>query len=454
MMNLAMKWMTKETTGAGLLVGGLVGLIVLVTMERTALQAVIDITDARKATRQQVVVVRQLDEHLQALDRARSSLLMGAGDAADQAFAGARAGLHTEQERLIQGGRQTPDLQPEVAAVVAAVASAEALLTADRQRLEDLSAVAARVRASAARIATTQAQLERLAQALYRRIDLLDGMVQARQRHANTLRGAMIALVLGLLSGAYSLLWSEHFRRQRAEQRLRASHEQLEATVKARTAELEESRLRLRDLAIRLDESIEAERRRLAREVHDQLGQTLTVLKLQARRLPSRDSASGEFDRLLDEAIATSRRIAAELRPPLLDDLGLAAALNQLAQQHGTGASVNVEDDHVLTPRQAEQLYRIAQEAVTNVLRHADAEQLRIRGGATDALYLLSIEDDGVGMAAAPARSGALGILGMRERAQLAGGECRWLNSPSGGTQVEIRLPLAQERGELPCASC
>lgn len=454
MMNLAMKWMTKEAAGAGLLVGGLVGLIVLVAMERTALQAVIDITDARKATRQQVVVVRQLDEHLQALDRAHSSLLMGAGDPADQAFAAARAGLHTEQERLIQGGHQTPDIQSEAAAVVAAVTSAEALLTADRQRLEDLSAVAARVRASAASIATIQAQLERLAQALYWRIDALDGVVQARQRHANTLRGAMIALVLGLLGGAYTLLWSEHVRRQRAEQRLRASHEQLEATVKARTAELEESRLRLRDLAIRLDESIEAERRRLAREVHDQLGQTLTVLKLQTRRLLPLDNASAEFDELLDEAITTSRRIAAELRPPLLDDLGLAAALSQLAKQHGAGASVNVEDDHVLSLRQAEQLYRIAQEAVTNVLRHADAEHLRIRGGATDALYLLSIEDDGVGMAAAPARSGALGILGMRERAQLAGGECRWLNSPSGGTQVEIRLPLAREKGELPCASC
>lgn len=453
MTSMDMMRITRQGAGAGLLAGGLLGLMVLTALERSALQAVIDITDVRKATRQQVVVVRQLDGYLQALDRANSRLLMDTDDAAEQAFTAARSGLSTERERLLQGARLAPEIEQEVAVAVAAVAAAEALLTADRQGVKELSAVAARLQASAASIATAQEKLEQLARGLYSHIDRLDGVVQARQHDASILRVAMLLLVLALLGGAYLLLWRESARRQQAEQRLLASNEQLESTVKARTAELEESRQRLRDFIDHLDESIEAERRRLAREVHDQLGQTLTVLKLHTRRLPSRDGEVHEFDRLLDEAVVTSRRIAAELRPPLLDDLGLAAALDQLARQHGAGASVNVDDDHVLTPRQAEQLYRIAQEAVTNVLRHAHAEHLHIQGDATDTRYLLSIEDDGIGMAATRTRAGALGMLGMRERAHLAGGECRWLQPPGGGTRVEIRLPLAAT-GELPCASC
>lgn len=458
MTSMDMMRITRQGAGAGLLAGGLLaggllGLMVLTALERSALQAVIDITDVRKATRQQVVVVRQLDGYLQALDRANSRLLMDTDDAAEQAFTAARSGLSTERERLLQGARLVPEIEQEVVVAVAAVAAAEALLTADRQGVKELSAIAARVRASAASIATAQEKLEQLARSLYLQIDRLDGLVQARQYDASILRVAMLLLVLALLGGAYLLLWRESVRRQQAEQRLLASNEQLEVAVRARTAELEESRQRLRDLIEHLDESIEAERRRLARDVHDRLGQTLTLLKLHTRRLPHRADAVREFDRLLDEAVTTSRRIAAELRPPLLDDLGLAAALDQLARQHGAGASVSVEDDHVLTPRQAEQLYRIAQEAVTNVLRHAQAEHLHIQGHATDSGYLLSIEDDGVGMAATSARAGALGMLGMRERAHLAGGECRWLQSPSGGTQVEIRVPLAAT-GELPCASC
>jgi signal transduction histidine kinase len=154
------------------------------------------------------------------------------------------------------------------------------------------------------------------------------------------------------------------------------------------------------------------------------------------------------YDQLLDEAIATARRIAADLRPPLLDDLGLAAALGQLAQHDGLTATVRVEDDHVLTPRLAEQLFRITQEAVTNVLRHAKAAHIHIEGGATDQAYLLAVEDDGVGFDPQAVRRGALGLVGMRERARLAGGECRWVTPRFGGTRVEIRLPLTEARAE------
>lgn len=109
--------------------------------------------------------------------------------------------------------------------------------------------------------------------------------------------------------------------------------------------------------------------------------------------------------------------MAADLRPPLLDDLGPAAALGQLAQHDGLAATVRVEDDHVRTPRLAEQLLRITQEAVTNVLRHAHAAHIHIEGGATDRHYLLAVEDDGVGFDPRAVSRGALGLVGMRERA-------------------------------------
>jgi signal transduction histidine kinase len=104
---------------------------------------------------------------------------------------------------------------------------------------------------------------------------------------------------------------------------------------------------------------------------------------------------------------------------------------------------VRVENDDALTPRQAEQLFRIAQEAVTNVLRHANAAHLWIEGGAAGEHYLLAIEDDGAGFDPSAVRPGALGLVGMRERAHLAGGDCRWAAPRRGGTRVEIRLPLA-----------
>lgn len=428
-----------------LLMGGMLGLIALAVRERTVLLTVIELTNARKATRDTVVLAGRLDGHLQALDRAHTALLLDANVAAEQAFATADAQLLADLDQLALRTAPLPELAPVAAGAAEALTDARTLLGADRRppALHAAPAVAARVQASAAQVTSARVQIDRLTGALYRRIDALDQRVRDWQRRASITRWSMVALVLGLLGSAYGLLWAESRRRRHAELALRDSHGQLEAQVRERTAELEHSREDLRALAVSLDESIEAERRRLAREVHDQLGQTLTALKLHLRRRLADNAELRPYDQLLDDAIATTRRIAADLRPPLLDDLGLAAALGQLAQQDGLTPNVRVENDDALTPRQAEQLFRIAQEAVTNVLRHANAAHLWIEGGAAGEHYLLAIEDDGAGFDPSAVRPGALGLVGMRERAHLAGGDCRWAAPRRGGTRVEIRLPLA-----------
>ncbi|MFZ5492687.1 MAG: sensor histidine kinase [Pseudomonadota bacterium] len=426
-----------------LMVGGMLGLIALAAWERAVLNTVIELTNARKTTRDTVILAVQLDSHLRALDRAHMTLLLDAGPPARQAFATAEAQLLADVERLTERTASIAQIAPLTASVVGAVAGARTVLDADRLR-EAQPTASHSAQASGALVTAASVQIDRLTEALYRRIDHFDQGVSQWQRRASITRGSMLALVLALLGGAYGLLWTESRRRQRAERALRNSHEQLETLVSERTAELEHSRQDLRALAVSLDESIEAERRRLAREVHDQLGQTLTALKLYLHRRVAENPDLRPYDQLLDEAIATARRIAADLRPPLLDDLGLAAALGQLAQHDGLTATVRVEDDHVLTPRLAEQLFRIAQEAVTNVLRHAKAAHIHIEGGATDQAYLLAVEDDGVGFDPQAVRRGALGLVGMRERAHLAGGECRWVTPRFGGTRVEIRLPLAE----------
>lgn len=437
-----MTW-RSDRTALLLLIAGLLGLIVLAGTERHALQTVIDITNLRKATRDTVILAREIDTAVQALDRAHTEVLLGSSP--QQAFDTADDRLASARDQLIASGNRLAEFERPIASVIGALTNLRALVAADVQSRvgTEPNAVSARVLASASQVRAAQVTIERLVQALYDRIADHDAAVVAWQRQAALTRWAMVALLPVLLGGGYLLLWRESRRRLRAEVALRDSYGQLEAQIRARTVELQDSREDLRALAASLDESIEAERRRLAREVHDQLGQTLTALKLHLHRQSAANPELRQHDALLDEAIATARRIAADLRPPLLDDLGLAAALGQLARHSGLAVIVRVEDDGMLTPRQAEQLFRIAQEAVTNVQRHAQATHLWIEGGGAGGHYLLAVEDDGVGFDPGAARRGAFGLVGMRERAHLAGGDCRWVAPRRCGTRVEVRLPLA-----------
>lgn len=276
-----------------------------------------------------------------------------------------------------------------------------------------------------------------------------DRSLEALRRRAQILNVLLPASGVGLILAAWMLLQRERRRRLDAEAALLAANARLEDTVAQRTAELQRALGEIEAFAHGLDRGIEDERRRLAREVHDQLGQLLTALKMMVHRAlqgaPGREQDWPQIEAVLGEGIATVRRISAALRPPLLDDLGLEAALGlagrQFAERTGLACEVALVDAGRLSADQSNQLYRIAQEALTNVARHAQAARVRIEGAAVDGRYRLVVEDDGVGMA--PQARSSLGLLSMRERAALAGGELRIGSGAAGGVRIEAMVPFA-----------
>jgi len=218
--------------------------------------------------------------------------------------------------------------------------------------------------------------------------------------------------------------------------------------------ELQRSFQELHALNARLESIREEERTRLARELHDRLGQTLTAIRIdlaslratpgREQQLPRIDAISG----LVEDTIHAVRRISTELRPGILDDLGLAATVEWAAEefQARTGIVCEVgaaEPDPALDPERATALYRIFQEALTNIARHARATQVAI-GLVQDGSHLsLEVRDNGIGIAAEQlSASGSLGILGMRERAMLLGGEFTIAGEPGSGTTVRVRIPI------------
>jgi signal transduction histidine kinase len=212
----------------------------------------------------------------------------------------------------------------------------------------------------------------------------------------------------------------------------------------------------------RLVTTREEERRRLRRDLHDGLGATLAALHLQAgaiRTLMRHDLAEADAEMLelqteIRSAIADIRRLVYALRPPTLDELGLVGAIRQYAAQYDLPGSLSESDGClrviVEAPEQLPTLpaavevaaYRIMQEALTNVARHAHAHACKVRLAITDAFHL-EISDDGVGF---PAESCAgVGLLSMRERAAESGGSCRVESAPGRGTSILVHLPLAKE---------
>ena len=197
----------------------------------------------------------------------------------------------------------------------------------------------------------------------------------------------------------------------------------------------------------------EGERRRIARELHDDVGQTLTAVMLQveslARAIP--EGLRDQLDELRETARSGTeevRRIANRLLPEALEDLGLQSALAALATAVGEQARIRVErrlePDLPISREQELAIYRIAQEALTNVVRHADATVVRLTLERSGRDVALTIRDDGRGLP--PGGSGAShGIRGMRERAVLIGGRLRLTQPPGGGTEVQLLVPLTHE---------
>jgi len=219
--------------------------------------------------------------------------------------------------------------------------------------------------------------------------------------------------------------------------------------------ELERSLEQLRALAARLQNVREEERKLLAREIHDQLGQALTAIKIDLFALVCKIGGDPQHPpqgvstllRLVDETIKRVRQIATELRPGILDDLGLVAAIEWAGEdfEARTGIKCRLDlpqENIAVNPERATAIFRILQESLTNVVRHAAASEVKIRLGEKDKELILLVQDNGKGMRMDElSRSKSLGILGMHERALVFGGEVIIRATPGKGTTVRVRIP-------------
>jgi two-component system, NarL family, sensor histidine kinase UhpB len=206
-----------------------------------------------------------------------------------------------------------------------------------------------------------------------------------------------------------------------------------------------------RDSALRALVAEAAERRRIAADLHDEVGQRLTALLLRLdrlRRLPPAEAAA-EFDATAEAMKATLevvRGLARRLRPEVLDELGLVPALRSLCDriEKSTGLTVRRSLDPDLPPLSPDAelvAYRVAQEALTNAVRHAGAGAAHVRLAAEGDGVELVVSDDGVGVSRGAAEDSAGGIRGMRERALLIGGRLEVAPAPGGGTAVRLHVP-------------
>jgi PAS domain S-box-containing protein len=231
---------------------------------------------------------------------------------------------------------------------------------------------------------------------------------------------------------------------------------------KAAEEELKATSEQLRALSARLQSAREEEGTRIAREIHDELGSALTSLKWDLEEIDKQLSTPLEplalvalrekFQtsmKLADLAITAIRRIASELRPSVLDDLGLVAAIEWQAQQFQSRTGIVCQCDCSLekvelTEEQSTAVFRILQEALTNVLRHALATRVDIKLNKEKAYLVLSISDNGKGITEREkSEQQSLGILGMRERAHLIGGELSITSAEGPGTVITVRVPIA-----------
>ncbi len=217
---------------------------------------------------------------------------------------------------------------------------------------------------------------------------------------------------------------------------------------------LQTHRTFLRRFSRQLVEVQETERRHLARELHDEIGQALTAgkINLQAAISSTGAAASGKLEdtiAILDRLLGQVRQISLDLRPSMLDDLGLVSALRSLLNEQGRRASIAVRFSAGNLPANIEPeiqttCFRIAQEVITNALRHAQATQIDVELECKKGKLRLLVRDNGAGFAVESVRAQTLGLglVGVTERAALVGGRARIISSPGTGTTIEVVLPL------------
>lgn len=223
--------------------------------------------------------------------------------------------------------------------------------------------------------------------------------------------------------------------------------------------ELLKSNRQLQELTASLESVREQERLRISRELHDELGQSLTGLRMELSWLggrllvtqPELEQKVVSIKKLIDGTIKSVRRISSELRPLVLDDLGFAAAANWYVDQFAVRTNLKVtlelpNDDPENGGTVATTLFRVLQESLTNVARHAGAQSVDIRLLRANDQWRLEIRDDGQGFELSSAKMGGIGLIGMRERVQALGGSFELTAAPGQGTLIEVCIPVESAR--------
>ena len=239
-----------------------------------------------------------------------------------------------------------------------------------------------------------------------------------------------------------------------AESALRQARDELEKRVAERTEELSRANAALKALSLRLVDVQEAERRFLARELHDEVGQTVTCLKLvlETSLRPETPAQQQSFDEalgLINDLIERVRQLSINLRPQMLDDLGLITALDWHLKRYQKQTGIAVQFRHTPLPERLEPaletaIFRIVQEALTNVARHARVKDVTVRLWVNAGRAGVQIAEAGAGfdVATVLTQRASSGVAGMRERVELLGGEFTLESSPGQGTCLTVELPM------------
>ncbi len=272
-------------------------------------------------------------------------------------------------------------------------------------------------------------------------------------RHVERTRwvvGIQAGAALALLVALFFVVERQFKLREQLAALLHSENQRLDALVQERTDELS-------DLASYLTNARESEKARLARELHDELGALLTAAKMETgwitRQLagPAGEASRerlARLENLLDSGIALKRRIIDGLRPPLLEELGLVNSLHILVQEFTEGEG-NPElqldlptEDLMLAPTTSLAVFRIAQEALTNIRKHAAARRVRLAMRVQKGRLELAVEDDGKGFQTGWGRGRHHGLAGMKHRVQMCAGEFALTSQPGAGTRLKVSIPL------------
>jgi signal transduction histidine kinase len=265
-------------------------------------------------------------------------------------------------------------------------------------------------------------------------------ITESEQRFRNELRQSVLfALLTGIVVSAGGILRMRWLERRAAEQRERA----------------EETTEEIRKLSTRLRHAQEEERRAISRELHDDVGQTLTALRMELGTLerlrvadtPEFETRLAELKAMAEQSLHVTKDIAAGLRPSVLDDLGLAAAVQKQAREFSkrTGVVVDVAVDgplEGLRDPHTTYVYRIVQEALTNCAKHARAQRIEVSLTDHGDSVELIVADDGVGFNRERTSTAGLGLIGMQERVRELGGTVVVQSAPGQGTSIRVSIPL------------